>query len=164
MDLESVKGIVIDESGRKHSFGIHKMETIAHLEDENYHDPSFINDIVPSKWFQSLGYKYDTSKPLRGQIMDMTSYGLTFILNGNSIDSDNKKHYVYTIQTTTNLSEESKKVLEEEYEYLKGLIDKDNALFFGEAYQDGEYIWEDSSYTIENFYDNLNLKKGIHRK
>lgn len=164
MNLENVKGVVIDELGREHSFGIHKMETTENLEDENYHDPAFLKDIVPTKWFQSLGYCYDPSRPLRGQIMDMTSYGLTFVLNGNSIDANKKKYYVYVIQAPTNLSEASKKTLEEEYGYLKKLIEKDNALFYGEAYQDGEYIWDDATYNIEDFYNKLSLKKGTNQK
>lgn len=165
MDLENVLGIVISKDGEMHPFGKFKLAEVSELSEENFHDPSFKNEVVPSQWFQDLESNlenfYDSNQTLRKQIFDMTNYhGLTFLLNANNLKPDNEPFYCYTIQCPFDLSDETRECLENNYDYLKNLIDRQQALFEGEPYLDGAYIWNESAYNIDDFYDKMGLAKG----
>jgi len=148
-----------------HPFGEFKLAEVAELSDENFHDFAFKNDILPSLWFQSLESNlervYDSNQNLRRQIFDMTNYHeLTFLLNGSCLNSNNEPFYCYTIQCPIDLSDGTRECLENNYDYLKNLIDSKLAVFDGEAYLDGDYIWNGPAYTVDDFYDKMGLAKG----
>ena len=92
MELEKVKGIVIDTDGQEHPFGIYNKEK------DTEHDKVFKKEIVMSPWFQAQNYPYDPRKTMYEQIMDMTNYGLTFLLNGSSKIQNGGEYKLYTIQ------------------------------------------------------------------
>ncbi len=159
MLIEKVLGIVLTPDGQEHPFGIHKMADVNDLEEENYHDYAFQKEIASSPWFKSLGITYDLDNPLRTQIFDLTSYGLTFILNGCSKGKD-KELYIYTIQCPDNLSPEVIQYFQDHYSEYKELIDKHNALFQGEAYHNGEYVDDKMAFYFDEFYDCMHIPKS----
>lgn len=157
--IEDVKGIIVSSNGEYRTFGIHKMVNVSELTDENYHDESFNIDIADSEWFKKSNCPYDKNKSLRGQIFDLTKYGFSIILNGNS-KSDIGDTYIYTVQCPYNMSDNTKEFFSGIYEEFNELIKKDDALFFGEPYLEGEYIWDDSAYSIDDFYEKMNISRN----
>ncbi len=157
MSIEEVLGMVITPDGLEHPFGIKKLSHVKDLESENYHDPSFVNEIVSTDWFQAIGYPYDKNESLAKQIFDMTSYGLTFILNGSNKITSGEEVYLYTIQAPENLSEKTKEYLQSHYTEWKNIMDRENTYFQGEAYRNGEYIDDKSVYSLDEFYQCLNI-------
>lgn len=163
MNLEDVNGIVLYKDGIPHSFGVNRMVTVKELTPENFHDESFKKDIVSSEWFQKVGYPYDNKTFLRRQIMDMCAKGFTFILNGSSLTATLDETYLYTIQTPIHPSPETVEYLSSIYPKLKELLEShEGALFFGEPYdENGDYVWDDAAYSLDDFYDQLNIPREI---
>ncbi len=165
MNIEEVKGIIIDIEGNTHAFGKHKYGNSSTFSEENYHEPSFNNEIVPTKWFQefikNLNFDYNEYKQDRSihqQFILLAENGLAIILNGCS-STQNGEYHLYTIQTPTNLSEKQKETLAQNYQKLNNIIEEDNAFFEGIAYDNNGNEWSDSAYDLDTFYDNMNIEK-----
>lgn len=163
MDLKSVKGIVITPEGDCHSFGEQKYAKTADLSDRNYHDPSFSAEIVKSDWFQSFikmaNYTY-TKDTVYRQSMNLAGLGLIFLFNGCSLTEKNTEYHGYFIQGPEKLLEKQKEVLQENYEYLKQLIESESAYFEGEVFTpEGDYSWSETVTDVDSFYEKLGIPK-----
>ena len=156
--IEEIKVIIVAANGEYRTFGVHKMADVSELTDENYHDSSFNNEIVRSEWFKKFNCSYDENLPLRAQIFNLTKHGFSLILNGNSRSSIGDT-YLYTVQCPYDISDNTKEFFSQIYEEFDELIKKNDALFFGEPYLEGEYIWDDSAYSIDIFYEKMNINK-----
>ena len=157
MNIEEVNGIIIDMAGNAYSFGKRNMSGIIGLQDDNYHDTSFFSDIASSDWFQGLGFPYQKDKSFYSQIMDMVGYGFSFLINASTL-SKSGQNYVYLLYTPQFLSDEVKDYLSSIYDSFKDVIEKNNALFNGECYdENGDYVWNDSLYSIDEFYDAMGI-------
>ena len=162
MNIEDVCGIILYKDGVSHSFGVHKMGMVDSLDDENYHDTSFLMDIVSSDWFQKTGYVYQKNQNLRKQIMDMVGYGFSFLLNCSTLTASGDKHYIYTLQTPLLLSSKTKRYLSNIYSHLNEVILENDAFFFGEPYdRNGDYVWSDAAYSLDEFYHQMNISKKV---
>lgn len=164
MDLRSVKGIVITPEGDCHAFGKQKYAKTKDLSDENYQDPAFSTEIVKADWFQSFiklnNYNY-TNDTVYRQSMNLAGLGLIFLFNGCSLTEKDTEYHGYFIQSPDAISDNQKDVLQENYEYLKQLIDSESAYFEGEAFKpNGDYSWNGSVSDIDSFYEKLEIPKA----
>ena len=161
-EIEKVNGIIVYEDGIPHPFGINKIVTTGEYTDENYHDSSFQQEVYSSKWFQETRYPYQLDKTIHAQISGLCSKGFTVILNGSSLTARREENNIYSIQTPINITDNTKEYLSSIYEELKELIEQKNALFFGEPYnEEGELVWRDAAYNIDDFYDKMEIPKKI---
>lgn len=167
MELKQAKGIVITPEGDIHSFGKHKYGNIDELTDENYHDPAFSQEIASTDWFQQFlqltnyNYKKDT---IYRESMTLAGLGLVFLFNGCSLNVRDEEYNSYFIQSPEILSEQQKNIFQENYTYLQGLIESDNAYFEGTAFtSEGDYAWTDFVYSIDEFYDKMDIPKTKER-
>ena len=159
LKVGEIKGIVIEADGTEHPYGICRMVPAKVLVEEEGHDTSFEEEIVFSKWFQEAKIPYDFSRSIYSQMPELTQYGLSFITNASSVSAKLKTYYVFLIHAPNNITEEAKEALATHYQELKEALSVDNSYFQGEVYQDGEPIWPDSKYDLDEFYDALEIEK-----
>lgn len=164
LEIEKVKGIILSEDGIPHPFGTTKMRPVNELEDDNYHDIAFINDIVHSDWFKSTGYQYDESSNITAQAIDMCSNGFTIILNGCSVNSLMNETYCYIMYTPSKISDNTKEYLGGIYSEFKNLIEKNDAIFAAEPFENNDYVFNSECNSITEFYDKLDIPKNSKSK
>ena len=161
MELDKVKGILIDKDGIEHPFGIQENAHVSELTEDNYHDSAFIKDILPTEWFKSLNYNY-TDESIHKQAMTLAGLGIIFLENGCSLMPNDKEYSFYAIISPNKLTEKQRKKLEDSYEKLNTLITGQNAYFDGMAYlENADFAWPDSAYSLDEFYDNMGIEKKV---
>lgn len=161
MNLNEIAGIVLTSDGIAHSFG--KSDESIGGQNDISHEEYFLKEISSQDWFKNLGINYDPSN-LYYQISDMTKYGLSFIINGSSVSHNNQDVYSYCIFVPNNISTETREYFSKYYYELKDLIDRDNAFFQADIFQEGEYVNEVPIDDLDEFYDMLNISKKALKK
>ena len=158
LDLESVKGIVITQDGQYYPFGKQQSVDQHILKSENYHDTSFNKDIIPQKWFQDLNYKF-TLPNMYYHLIRLSAMGLVFILH----DVLPPNNPMYTIYTTSNLTDEQKAFFQTNYPYFQSLSKKENTIFEAMAFNhNGNSVWATSIKDLNEFYELLDIQR-IHK-
>lgn len=165
-NIEFVKGILITPDGQKHPFGKQSYESVKNPKKENYHDSAFNNEILPQPWFQKLqeelGFEY-TTDTLHRQSMTMAAKGIIVMLNGSN-PNQYGEYNVYCIHTPKKLSSAQKEVLENDYLSFKEVIERKNAYFEADGFDENEnYIWNDFVYNLDEFYDRMNLNREEYK-
>ena len=161
--IENVKGIIIGNDGEYRTFGVHNHFT-SEGEDDDFHDVAFVSEISDSEWFLKYGFDYDKNSTIAVQAFDLTKHGFSLFINA-SASVRHGDTYVYAMYVPYDITDEAKNFFTSVFHETKELINKhDGALFFGEPYLDGEYVWDDSAYDIDEFYDRMNISKNIKMK
>ncbi len=161
MEVKDVKGIVIEENGEEHPFGVCRMVPPHLIEEEDGHDNSFVNEIVWSDWFREANIPYDPKRSIYAQMPDLTNYGLTLITNGSDVNANFEERYLYIVYAPYNISEKAKESLSLRYQELKENLNQDHAYFQGDVYREGESVLPDAFYDLDSFYDNLGIEKKM---
>ena len=156
MSIEEVAGIVITPDGLEHPFGISDLVIPANKNVS--HEQYFSSEIVKQEWFQELGYDFKNDN-LYSQIPDMTTYNLSFVLNGSSISNNKNDTYLYLIFVPDNLTPETKNYFSKNYDHLKEVISEHNAFFQADIFHDGQYMNSQPVSTIDEFYEKLEIAK-----
>ena len=156
MDLKRCKGIFIDIDGSEHAFGTMKYAHVSDLDDDNYHDDAFRKDILNTEWFKSLGFDY--SGNINADIAGLAEIGIITLINACSLNPNGTHYNSYVIAIPENLSDNQRDFLEEEYSYIKSVIDSDQAYLFGEVINDsGE---NNTFYYLDELYDHFDLRRN----
>lgn len=160
--IEFVKGLLITPNGEKHAFGTHVYEKVDKRTNKNYHDSAFVNEVLPTPWFQELmgelGIKYDTNKTIHSQWLTFAAKGIIALINASDLNSIGEEYNVYCIHAPQTLTENQREILENDYEKMKDLLERKHAYFEGVAYDKNEdYVF--FVYGLDEFYDEMNLRK-----
>lgn len=164
MNIEDVKGILIDRDGGLHPFGKNVMAHVKDMSDDNFHESSFKKDVLPTSWFKGLNYDYN-GENIFTLIDDLSMIGIVGVLNCSSLTANGEEFISYAITTPSELSSEQKKVFSDNYEHLKELLDGEDRYFEAEGHDKlGNYCWDDNIYSLDEFYDKLEIDKKIKGK
>ena len=156
MDLKRCKGIFIDIDGGEHAFGTMKYAHVSDLDDDNYHDDAFRKDILNTEWFKSLGFDY--SGNINADIAGLAEIGIITLITACRLNPNGTHYNSYVIAIHENLSDNQRDFLEEEYYYIKSVIDSDQAYLFGEVINDsGE---NNTFYYLDELYDHFDLRRN----
>lgn len=162
MNIDDVLGIIIYEDGIPHSFGKRKNDITANLTNENFHDKAFVSDVLNTQWFKSTNYQYDTNNNFFYNSTDMCKNGFCIIINSCSKLVDGTEYNLFTIQVKENMTDNIKSYLESIYQSFNSLINDKESLFYGYIYdEEGNEIAME--FSIDSFYDKLNLDKSIKK-
>lgn len=152
--------IFIDIDGGEHAFGTMKYAHVSDLDDDNYHDDAFRKDILNTEWFKSLGFDY--SGNINADIAGLAEIGIITLINACSLNPNGTHYNSYVIAIPENLSDNQRDFLEEEYSYIKSVIDSDQAYLFGEVINDsGE---NNTFYYLDELYDHFDLRRNKSTK
>ena len=160
MNLDEVNAILVWKDGEPHSFGDKKMLTPDELDESNYHDFSFMQEIYPDSWFKDTGYPYNDTIPFSNQMEMMTAYGFTIICNTSSRVTGQEDYYCYLVYVPENMSDNVKEYLESIYDSFKGLIDEHHALFQAVVINETGGYGSQFMFYLDDLYDKLGLNKG----
>ena len=85
------------------------------------------------------------------------------MLNGSN-PNQYGEYNVYYIHTPKKLSSAQKEVLENDYLSFKEVIERKNAYFEADGFDENEnYIWNDFVYNLDEFYDRMNLNREEYK-
>lgn len=164
LNIEDKKGIVIAPSGDFLEFGTLSYGNVSSLTDDNYHDTALKKDVIETSWFKELekelNFEYNPNETIYKQNALLSAKGIITILNGSTTTPQGDEYNVYCIYTPKTLTENQQVLLEENYQDIKELIKRKEAYFEATAFdEDCEYVWNDFVYSIDDFYNRMNLKK-----
>lgn len=163
MNLEDVLGIVLTPEGDLYPFGSQSLDESNRPNWRNYHGSSFMKEIVPTAWFQSLNYTF-SPMDAKSHFNRLTAMGYGFFLNV-SIPSYSKEYYKsYIVQMPYSMTEVQKEVLIQQYDYLSQLVENENASFYGEVYGSPTYF--PTTRDVDSFYQSIGIqpKEKITKK
>ena len=147
-------GIIINQNGESISFGKWKLRELRDTNNnEDWHTTSFLEQVYPTIWFQSLGIPYDLTKEFQNQLDLFARYGCVVIANSRE-NSNNVGESRLVIASPNTITEEQ----------IQALNDRREAfLEFGNGHYSfidifdtsEEYSIIDSFYNIEDYYHYL---------
>lgn len=152
LDIESVKGIIIAPNGTFKSFGVYSDDE---LDDLNFHDTSFRVDLVNSRWFKKLQKKcnIDYSKNVCAEAIKWASKGVITLINAGA-----RGMAIYYALVPINVSLKQKRLLEKNYDNIKGQIQRNEAYFEGYVFsEDGNSSLLSPIYSQDVLYDFLGM-------
>lgn len=163
MNLNQVLGIVLTPEGELYPFGKQSADETGHTSMKDSHGESFVRDIVPMSWFQSLNYKF-TPMDAFAHFYRLTAMGYGFFLNGSVISYPNICYHAYTVQMPYSMTDAQKEVLNQQYDYLSQLIDEEQADFYGQVLDSPTYV--PLARNVDDLYQSLGLlsKEKITKK
>ncbi len=155
MNLEDVAGIIITPDGIPHFFG----ESDLKIGEVNpiSHEEYFEKEVATSKWFKDLNIPYNKNN-LYLSILDMTRFGLSFIINASNVSHNENDTFSYVIFTPSNLTDQVKEYFSNNYQELKNIIEKNNAFFQADIIRDGDYSNQAPFDNIDEFFQNIGIK------
>lgn len=163
MNLKNVLGIVLTPDGELYPFGRQNLDGTGRTVTRDSHGQSFMREIVPTAWFQTLNYKF-TPMDAFSHFNRLTAMGYGFFLNGSVISYPNIHYYAYTVQMPYFMTNAQKEVLSHQYDYLSQLIEEEKADFYGQVVDAPTYI--PITKNIDDFYQSIGIfpKEKITRK
>ncbi len=95
------------------------------------------------------------------EIVKMTNYGFSFLVNGCSIKNNQYDNYFYAAYVPDNITEPVKDYFSSQYDYLKQLIERDSATFLSDVISNGEVENSQAYFNLDDFYT---LGLGLDKK
>lgn len=161
MNLSEVAGIVVTSDGIAHPFG--RSDEAYGGQNEISHEEYFFKEIASQDWFENLDIKYDPEN-LYYQIPNMTKYGLSFIINGSSVSHNERDVYAYCVFVPNDMSDATKAYFSKHYEEFKNLIEKNDAFFQADSFDNGEYTNESPLDELDEFYAMMNIDIKLYKR
>ncbi len=163
MNLDQVLGIVLTPEGELYPFGKQNSDEAGKTSVKDSHGGSFMRDVVPTAWFQSLNYKF-TPMDAFSHFNRLTDMGYGFFLNGSVISYPNICYHAYTVQMPYFMTDAQKEVLSQQYDYLSRLVDEEQADFYGQVLDAPTYV--PITREVDDFYQSIGVlpKERITQK
>ncbi len=161
IDIDKVKGIIIEPDGIAHSFGhclmIPKEIEITH----ERHEKCFEEEILTSNWWKDNKVNYDYNQYYYSQLGNLTKQGFSLIQNNSCVTNRGNRSITYVIAL-------SSEALSNQEEYIKSVYPKISEIITGEEsayfelslFRDGLPIIDmlgDTVEKLDEFYKELGI-------
>lgn len=147
-------GIIINQNGESISFGKWKPREFRDEHNpEDWHTDSFLKQVYPTTWFQSLEIPYDLTQEFQNQLDLFAKFGYVVIANSRE-NSNSVGESRLVIASPNTITEEQIQTLNEKRE---AFLEFGNGHYsFIDIFDTSEeYSIIDSFYNIEDYYHYL---------
>ena len=162
LDIENVNGIIIAPDGSFCKFGVYSDAPLEELTDINFHDSSFRMEVSNTKWFKKLKRKLNiiyNDDNIHKQGISWASDGVELLIHGGDGAGE-----FYGVIVPLHLSNPQKMLFENNYNFLKNQIIKNDVYFEAVVIDDeGNYADEGLLFGLDNFYDRMGLQVSNKR-
>jgi len=161
IDIDKVKGIIIEPNGVAHSFGhclmIPKEIEITHEE----HKKCFENEIIASDWWQNSNINYDYNHYYYSQIENLTKQGFSLIQNNSCVTDRGNRSISYVVALSSEGLTNQEDYIKKLYSQINKIIaSEDSAYFELSLFGDGIPIIDmlgDSIEKLDEFYSEIGI-------
>lgn len=167
LEIEKSMGLLMTPDGEIHPFGIQIYGAVDTWSHDNMHDSAFQKEIRFAPWFietqKELGFQYSDDTIFR-QAMKMAGKGIITVLNACDLNIQGEEYNAFAYYLPETLSDPQSQQFEQHYQELKEMIERKHAYTEFYAFdEDGKSAWKTSVFSLDEFYETMDLKKGTHK-
>lgn len=162
IDIDKVKGVIIEPNGTSHSFGhslmIPKEIEITHEE----HEKCFEAEIIASNWWKNSNVNYDYNHYYYSQINNLTKQGFSLIQNSSYVTNRGNRSISYIVALSGESLSMQEEYVKSVYPKINEIITKEESAYFElSLFNNGIPIIDmlaDSIEKLDEFYDKIGIK------
>lgn len=162
VDIDKVKGIIIEPDGIAHSFG-HCLMIPKEIETTHErHEKCFEEEILTSNWWKDNKVNYDYNQYYYSQLGNLTKQGFSLIQNNSCVTNRGNRSITYVIALSSEALSNQEEYIKSVYPKINEIITKEESAYFElSLFRDGLPIIDMLGDTVENldeFYDKIGIK------
>ena len=162
VDIDKVKGVIIEPNGTTHSFG-HCLMIPKEIETTHEkHEKCFEEEIIASDWWKNSNVNYDYNHYYYSQIGNLTKQGFSLIQNNSCVTNRGNRSISYVVALSGEAFSNQEEYIKNVYSKINEIItNEDSAYFELSLYSDGLPIIDmlgDSVEKLDEFYEQLGIE------